>query len=136
MPTDLMGAYNDIYDKFQAVYRRDADDYGILVDAMHPDVIVKRVKVAVSLIGRDAVRRYLNEAMLSRNCHFENVSTSVWQSRTQLYGTVSGQGDYYDDDNEENPTRVTFAWCFTRATNKDDWVLINVFGAPVGAKAA
>ena len=133
MPTNLMGAYNDIYAKFQAVYRGDAANYDALVDTMDPDVIVKRVRVPVSLIGTDAVRQYLNEGMRGRHCHFENVSKSVWVNQKELYGTVSGQGDYYDDDNEVNPTRVTFAWCFTRATTKDDWVLVNVFGAPIGA---
>src|SRR5262249_50789455 len=139
MPTDLMGAYNDVYGKFQAVHQAvqkgDAADYGVLVDTMHANVIVKRVRVPVSLIGKADVLRYLNEQMLGRNCHFEEVVTSAWVNKAELYGTVSGQGKYYDDDNEVNPTPVFFAWCYTRATVKDDWVLINVFGAPIGAPA-
>jgi len=133
MAKDLKGAYAEIYGKFQAVHNGKAANYKDLVDAMDPNVIVKRVRVADVLFGAAAVEKYLDRSMYGRHCHFENVKKTYWTKNNGLYGIVTGQGDYYDDDNEVNPTPVTFTWCFSRPTTKDDWVLVNVFGAPIGS---
>jgi hypothetical protein len=133
MAKDLNGAYEEIYAKFQAVHNGKAANYKDLVAAMHPNVIVKRVRVADVLFGAAAVEKYLDQSMYGRHCHFENVKKTIWMKKNGLYGTVSGHGDYFDDDNEVNPTPVTFTWCFSRATANDHWVLVNVFGAPVGS---
>jgi hypothetical protein len=133
MAVNLMNAYHNIRDLFNAW------NYNDLVAAMDANIVVKKVQHPDSISGIGNVSVYLNSQMLPLKPTFTNHTDIAFHPNhldaqaSATYGLVRGVGDYVDNTVKgDKAIKVFFVWSFTRSYSTEDWMLVNVFGTPIG----
>lgn len=109
-----------------------AADYDALGKRFDVDIIMKKLDDPGSVCGIGNTLVYLNENQKSKHPHFDPVEVEtpiVWAGGT--VGQVSGTATYRDRDTDPDSKKVPvrFTFTYTRASDDEDWLLINAFQA-------
>jgi hypothetical protein len=112
-----------------------AGKYEELGKVSDPDVIMKRVDDPGSIAGIGNFVVYLKTHQGSEKPQIEietiNVENEIVRGAAQTNGQISGTAEYRDKATDKETIPIRFAFTFTRKDNKAQWLLINVFAAPL-----
>lgn len=128
MSAHLKEAFREAYTIFNGA------SYDDLLPMLDPDIILKRVDDAPSVVGVGNVMAYLKGRQVALKPKLDSFKekdlTYVGEDGTN--GQVSGLAQYHDSEKDKNGVAVRFTFTFTRSSETEDWLLINAFAAPVG----
>ncbi len=94
------------------------------------DIIMKKLDDPGSVVGIGNTLVYLNSNQRSKHPQFFPVAIEkifIWGSGT--IGQVSGTAKYQDKEADKKTTAVRFTFTYARASEDEDWLLINAFQA-------
>ena len=124
MPTSLEDVFKHAWDEWNR------GDYNKLGERFDVNIIMKKLDDPGSVVGIGNAFVYLNENQKPKKPQF--TAGNVEKPITWANGTVaqiSGTAKYLDKQGDPKATPVRFTFTFTRASEKEEWLIINLFQA-------
>jgi hypothetical protein len=107
-----------------------AADYDELGKGFDVDIIMKKLDDPGSVVGIGNALVYLNANQKAKRPKLSPVAIEhifIWGGGT--VGQISGTASYQDKDTDSRTTPVRFTFTYTRASEQEDWLLVNAFQA-------
>ncbi len=125
MPTSLEDVFKHAWDEWNR------GDYNKLGERFDVNIIMKKLDDPGSVVGIGNALVYLNENQKLKKPQFTPDKVDkpiIWANET--VGQISGTARYLDKQGDpKGPTPVRFTFTFTRASDKEEWLIINLFQA-------
>jgi hypothetical protein len=126
MSAHLKEAFREVCTLFNSA------NYDDLLPMLDPDVILKRVDDAPSVVGVGNVMAYLKGRQAELKPKLDSPKDITYVGGNGTNGQVSGLAQYHDSEKDKIGVAVRFTFTFNRGSDSEDWLLINAFAAPVG----